>query len=387
MTELATQDPAAENSPGRGKSLGSKKGHGNRRSGEFTATVRRTLRRWTDIFFWRTPKTKGTHPVTGKENCLKACFLCVTIPGGNEILDGKWFKRKVIGQLMKWLEYNYSVSAYVGGVEKQETGSNKGQLHAHIFIDRYIPIQDLVEYLKAMYDRLGLLDDMRRRGVQYTGQGIDIRGIYSEGLLEWYLEKYLFKAGQKEGGLTSNWHFASMWIKRSKLPTVDQTSAGAALVAEARKSPDYYFTDAYLTGSGGKILYGEEGKQSPGSKLMMTVIRANYNKKTKKRADLKLLLCRNQLHQLQQFISAYRRSDWEWTETAAMDIEGHIMKKEQLEKHFLPCQLPREPYPASPDRPDSASKRWNDYVQKSKLAARTTRKRRPPKSPPELPFQ
>ena len=305
----------------KGMSPGSRSCAGNVASGEFTKAARRTLQRWVDIFFQRAPVARGINPATNKRENLKAAMITLTIPGGADRLTASGFKKLILHPFIQTLVRIYSVQAYVYGVEFQELPGNKDQIHVHLFVDRYIPKDKIKRRYVELLRKNGLTEVYDSKYDKDPSQACHIKGIKSSKALQWYLQKYLVKTGQKGGKTKGHWHGASPWIKKCPLPTFEPSEKTILKVYANRSSPAYYFTDIYIEPGSKKMLFNEEGANTPGAKRMMTVVRGNYFKEKKERADVRDLLAADDRKVYDAFTTAYRRCDWQWCQMAAQDLE------------------------------------------------------------------
>jgi hypothetical protein len=312
----------------RGLSEGSRSGAGNKASGKFTQGVRRAMQKCIDIFFMRAPEAGGINPATGKTEVLKAAMHSLTIPGGEKRYTAAEFKKLFLHPYLKTLNEQHGVEAYVYGCEFQTEGENAGQIHVHIFVDRYIPVKECSQRWVDILETQEIASRYREKFGKDPHQACDVKGIKSDRRLQWYLQKYLVKCRQKEGYTVGHWWGASAWIKKAKLPTFEPSEQTERKVYSHRGSPEFYFTDVYIDKDTKEMLFNEAGAFTPGAKKMMTIVRGNYNKEKKQRADVRDLLAADDRKLYEAFVKAYRRCDWEWTEMAATDLP-QLMRQEK----------------------------------------------------------
>lgn len=363
----------------RGLSQGSRSGDGNKASGKFTAGVRRSLQRCIDIFFMRAPEVGGINPATGRRETLKAAMHTLTIPGGARLLKASEFKKELLSPYIKTLAEQFGVQAYVYGCEFHTEGENRGQMHVHLFVDRYIPKKACKERWWSLLDKAGLSADYYRRGKTDKEQGCFVQGIKTNSNLQFYLQKYLVKSRQKEGTTTGHWWGASSWIKKSPLPTFEPSEQTDMNIYDNRGKPEFYYNDVYMHKDTKELLFNEAGAATPGAKKMMTIVRGNFNKEKGIRQDVKVLLSAKDRQLYQAFITAYRRCDWEWCQMAAVDLP-QLMRQVSLpiDYTWLYDQFKSR---AAVDR-EARLTAWEKYKRDVKAQVRSAR--RPEDNQPEL---
>ena len=361
-----TKEQAKLNKAGnlRGMSASSRAGDGNKASGAFTQGVRRSMQKCIDIFFMRAPEAGGINPATGRKEVLKAAMHTLTIPGGEKRYTAAEFKKLFLHPYLKTLQGRFGVQAYVYGCEFQVEEGNKGQIHVHIFIDRYIPVKECSNRWVEILEAEGIASRYREKYGKDPHQACDVTGIKSDNRLQYYLQKYLIKARQKAGTTEGHWWGASAWIKKAKLPTFEPSEELDQKIYTSRGNPDYYFTDIYLHKDTKEMLFNEAGANTPGAKKMMTIIRGNYDKVKKKRADVRNLLTARDRLIYDAFVKAYRRCDWEWTEMAALDLPQIMRQSSGTEGYQWMYDMFKENA-----KKDALSREtnWEKYIRESKL--------------------
>lgn len=376
--EQAKQNKAGD---ARGMSEGSRAGAGNKASGKFTQGVRRAMQKCIDIFFMRAPETGGINPATGKKEVLKAAMHSLTIPGGEKRYTAAEFKKLFLHPYLQTLDKTYGVEAYVYGCEFQTEGENAGQIHTHIFIDRYIPVADCSQRWVDLLEKEGIATRYREKYGKDPHQACDVTGLKTNNSLQFYLQKYLVKSRQKEGTTEGHWWGASAWIKKADLPTFEPTAETERKVYSFRGKAEYYFTDVYIDKETKAMLFNEAGSGAAGAKKMMTIVRGNYNKSTKQRADVRDLLAADDRKMYQAFVKAYRRCDWEWTNMAAMDPPQ--MARQDKENQTSDPYYQYIATQAIKDR-ENREDAWNRYIRTEREKPKIRKK--PPSPGSELPF-
>lgn len=380
--QLVKSNQAVNKSGNRkGMSQGSRSGAGNIASGEFTPAVRRSLQRCTDIFFQRTPLGKAVDSETGKSTFLKAAMHTLTIPGGADRLTAAEFRKLLLNPYVQTLERVYGVQAWVGGFEKHTEEGNLDQIHCHLFVDKFIPKKLCKKRWVALLRKNSLTEIYDSKYDKDPSQACHIKGIRSSNILQWYLQKYLTKSKQKAGVTHGHWWGASAWIKKCPLPTFEPSEKTMLKIYANRSSPAYYFTDIYIEPDSKKMLFNEEGAFTPGAKRMMTVVRGNYFKEKKIRADVKDLLAADDRKVYDAFTTAYRRCDWQWCQMAAQDLEQLKRVIAEMPANASIYEIVRK---QAQERRKSNETDWMRYMREVK--EKPPLKKRPKDKGPELDF-
>lgn len=282
----------------RGSSENSRKNLQNTYTGLATRSSMRNLQRCTDVFFMRARPSHGLNPVTKKMGFFAAAFITLTIPDMSEIIDSHKGYNRFLKKFIQRLQYNFSVEGYIWRFEEQQ----RGQGHWHIFVDRFCPVDEVRRYWIEYLDEAGLTAEFRKRFDYEPSSACKIVGMRNEGMLRWYLNKYIVKKSQSENPTRGHLWGAAAFIKKMPLPQLPITLHFLDNVDAAEKKKAISVKDIEVEM---KDKLGLRERDNNGDVKMLwlcTIIRG-------RNVSIIDLLCQQQRAIYDKFVTAYRIGD------------------------------------------------------------------------------
>lgn len=282
----------------RGSHENSRKNLLNTYTGVATASSMRNLQKCTDVFFMRAKPSHGLNPITKKMGFFAAAFITLTIPDISEQIDSAKGYKRLLKKFIQRLQYNFGVEAYIWRFEWQK----RMQGHWHLFVDRFCPIDDVKRFWLKYLDEEGLMKDFMAKYDYEPGSACKILGMRDEGMLRWYLNKYIVKKSQSETPTDGHLWGAATFLKQMPLPKLPVTLRFLDNVEAAEKRREVSVKDIEIDALDEHKLV----KRTPDGEAMTywvcTIIRGIKKPITE-------YLCQEQRKIYDEFIKAYRVGD------------------------------------------------------------------------------
>lgn len=100
-----------------------------------------------------------TDPATLKKFTYRAGLVTLSLPTGNTQCHPIFFREVLLRSMLDKMAYEWDLRNYVWKIERQE----RGALHVHITVDKFIPYKWLNSKWCSLLDKHGLLEDYRSR--------------------------------------------------------------------------------------------------------------------------------------------------------------------------------------------------------------------------------
>jgi hypothetical protein len=307
----------------RGLNEGSRKNLLKKGDGSMSYAVRLSIRKAASIFGMGCVPSRSKNNKTGEVKWLRACFVTLTIPDLSEFIDAKTGYEKLIKKWLRWVIKRYRVKRYVWRFEWQ----GRGQGHWHLMLDRFVPAEKARAKWWALLKTLGMTKDFEKKHDFVPDQCCDIKGIFSETMLNNYLWQYYLKPSQSYKPTEGRWWGASECIKKSSLPILPVSADWDRHVEIARKAGRCTITDVDIHKE--DIYENPFRGDSSASKSfrVCTVIK-------RKKGSILALLMPFQEHLQQAYYSAYRSSNWKLTRELAANFGEHRQKYGEFRAFF-----------------------------------------------------
>lgn len=100
-----------------------------------------------------------TNDKTGTTQIYKCGLITLSLPTGTESCTPEFFRDELLSSMLSAMSYKYQLSNYVWKIESQDRGS----LHVHITVDKYIPYGWLLDIWCKLLKKNGLLEAYRSK--------------------------------------------------------------------------------------------------------------------------------------------------------------------------------------------------------------------------------
>jgi len=167
-------------------------------SGTVTAGAKKRIARAVSLLIQTSPTTWIVNPVNGKRQKFTLGFLTLTVSESERLLTAKEAHKLLLEPYLRILRNRYKVGSYIWKAELQ----NRGQIHYHLTINKFINWEWLRFEWNKLQDKAGLLENFYAKYGHKNPNSTDIHSVKNIRNLEAYLIKYLSKSEPEKGATT-----------------------------------------------------------------------------------------------------------------------------------------------------------------------------------------
>lgn len=165
-------------------------------SGQITKGSKKRMTKAVSLLVQSSKTRRIYNHATHRYQLFKLSFITLTVSSTSIMLAGKEAHEKLLEPFLLYLRRKHQVVNYVWKAELQE----RGQIHYHIMIDKFVLYTDIRDKWNNLQDQYGLLDDYRAKHGSKTPNSTDVHSIKKVKNIEAYLVKYISKdVGKKDG--------------------------------------------------------------------------------------------------------------------------------------------------------------------------------------------
>lgn len=165
-------------------------------SGQMTKGSKKRMTKAVSLLVQSSKMKRIYNPVTHRYQYFQLSFITLTLACTSENFTAKDAHKMLLEPFLLYLRRKHQVKNYVWKAELQE----RGQVHYHITIDKFVLYTDLRDKWNALQDQYGLLDDYRAKYGNKIPNSTDVHSIKRVKNIEAYLVKYISKDVSSEYG-------------------------------------------------------------------------------------------------------------------------------------------------------------------------------------------
>lgn len=198
-------------------------------SGEMKAGSRKRLIKAIDnlVATVNDRKTFVHNPITGKQMPFRLAFTTLTIHSPERNIDCKEAYKTCLSQMLQYLRRSHNVYLYIWKAELQQ----RDQLHYHILLGSFVPMDKLRNKWNRLQQKAGYLDEYFKEHGHYNAPSTEIKNTLEKGDLAGYLIKEISKERQNEKTINGKVWDCSTNLKELGYFEADTDKYGGAIAS------------------------------------------------------------------------------------------------------------------------------------------------------------